>query len=138
MSANPLKARNQANDSKFAVLPVPRSREEWLDWCWERNQRAMQEGWRNWLFIRDVAGKIHVEAAAGDDASEIWMMLDDKPLVPYQWTDLNIRKYHGLLAWRIHRGMTADAYMLWAVEGRANRRKAYIEAQIAASGGSGQ
>lgn len=131
-------AKIDFSDRNTPIAAVPRSREEWLDWCWERNQRAMQEGWRNWLFIRDVAGKIHVEAAAGDDASEIWMMLNDKPLVPYRWTKLNIRKYHGLLAWRIHRGMTADAYMLWAAEGRANRRKAYIEAQIAASGGSGQ
>ena len=62
-------AKIDFSDRNTPIAAVPRSREEWLDWCWERNQRAMQEGWRNWLFIRDVAGKIHVEAAAGDDAS---------------------------------------------------------------------
>lgn len=129
-------AKIDFSDRNTPIAAMPRSREEWLEWCWERNQRAMEKGWRNWLFIRDIEGKIHVESAAGDDASEIWMMLDDKPLVPYQWDELNIRKYHGLLAWRIHRGMTAEAYMLWSVEGRANRRKAYIEAQIAASRGA--
>lgn len=128
MSANPLKSRSQASDNQFAS--VPRSREEWIDWCWERNQRAMEIGWRNWLFIRDVDGKIHVEAATGDDASEIWGMLNDKPLVPHNWSELNIRKFHGLLAWRIHRGMSPDAYMLWASEGRANRRRAHLETEL--------
>lgn len=130
MSANPLKNRSsQASETPFTS--VPRSREDWLDWCWERNQRAIEVGWRNWLFIRDVEGKIHVESASGDEASEVWGMLNDKPLVPINWSELDMRKFHGLLAWKIHRGMSPDAYMLWSSEGRANRRKAYVEAELA-------
>ena len=110
--------------------PVPASREQWIDWCWERNQRAMEHGWRRWLFVKDTDVGIQVEQLGGDDTTEVWAMINDKPYVPYRWTEVNIRKLMSRVQWYISRGMSPDAYMLWSAENRAVRRKAIIDREI--------
>ncbi len=109
---------------------VPRGKDEWLAWCWERNQRAIDHGWRHWLLVREDGGSIRIEALQYDDADEVLSMLNDKPLIPFRWPDHAIRKNLGIVQWRMQRGMTPDAYMVWSVEGRAARRKIWIEAEI--------
>lgn len=126
--ANPLKEKAQTQDWGGSV--VPRGKDEWLAWCWERNERAIERGWRHWMLVREDAGSIRIEALQGDDAAEIWAMLADKPLIPFRWTEHAIRKNLGIIQWRMQRGMTPDAYMIWSVEGRAARRKAWIESEI--------
>jgi hypothetical protein len=126
---NPLKSK--AQDSDWSGPLVPRTKDDWLAWCWERNERARAAGWRHWLLVRDTPnGGFQTESVSGDDAAEVWMMLDDKPLIPFQWPEHAIRKNLGIVQWRLHRGMTPDAYMIWSVEGRAARRKAWIESEI--------
>ena len=92
---------------------------------------AIAAGWRNWLLVRDDGGSIRVEALSGDDAAEVWAMLNDKPLIPFRWAEAAIRKNLGIVQWRLQRGMSPDAYMIWSVEGRAQRRRAMIESEIA-------
>ena len=58
---NPLKARPQESYGST----VPHGKDEWLAWCWERNERAIAAGWRNWLLVRDDGGSIRVEALSG-------------------------------------------------------------------------
>lgn len=109
---------------------VPRTREDWLEWCWERNQRAIDRGWRHWLFIKDVDGKIVVDRLSSTDTEDVWKMLDDKPYVPMNWPAHEVRKHLGLVEWRLQRGMASDAFMVWSVEGRRARRKAVVEAEL--------
>lgn len=131
--ANPLKDRAKTGDE---WLGGTRTRDDWIDWCWQRNQRAMDTGLQVWLFVMDINGSFKIEAAKGDDAEEIWRMVRDKPLVPYRWAAPAIHKQHGLIAWRLSRGMAPDAYMMWSAAERRERRKAYVEQEIRLAGGS--
>jgi hypothetical protein len=111
-----------------------RTREEWLDWCWERNQAARKRGWQRWAHVRDVDsgnGRI-VEIAFidGEDVADIWHMLNDKPYVPYKWDKNRLRQHFGLIRWRIERGVPPEVFMLWSAEGRRQRRAEIVDREM--------
>lgn len=99
--------------------------------CWERNQRAKKLGWTRWYLIRETpGGGFNSETVTGAEAEECWQMLDDKPLVPVGWTEGNVAQAHGLTRWRLQHGMPADAFMLWAIPAREERRRAWIAQEL--------
>lgn len=56
-----------------------RNSEEFLrNWCWDRNQQAMNAGWLHWLHVsRDKeTGALTTKARHGADAKDIWKILD--------------------------------------------------------------
>lgn len=106
---------------------IHRTKDEWLDWCWIRNCSARDVRWHRWYLVRDLPGGFQLETLNGDDAAHVWAMLDDKPLIPYRWDQVRIRKFLGLVHWQMRAGMSPDAYMLWRGEGRERRRKEWIE-----------
>jgi len=124
----------ESGSSKFVQT---HTRNEWLDWCWERNRSAQAHDWYRWLHVRDVdhgnGPTVEIAIVDGDDVMDIWKLLDDKPYVPYRWPAAMVRKHFGLVQWRIERGVTPDVFMLWSAENRRQRRNAIIEREIAFS-----
>lgn len=134
--ANPLKDR-ATQAEQWVGTSLPRSRDEWRDWCWERNQSAKGKDWQRWMHIRDVdhgnGPTIEVAIIEGDEVADIWAMLRDKPYVPYKWDGPQVRKHFGLVQWRIERGTSPDFFMLWSAENRRQRRNEIIEREISYS-----
>lgn len=113
---------------------IHRTRDEWIDWCWERNQRAIGSGWRRWLMVRDVnhgdGPTCEVQVIEGEEVGDIWLMLEDKPLVPFRWTSARIHRLLGLTQWRLERGMSAEAFMFWSAEHRRRKRAEFVDREI--------
>lgn len=103
--------------------------EEMRAYCFERNCKAQELGWPRWNYIRETRDGWEMEHVVGVAAEEVWLMLDDKPLVPVGWPQAEIAKDHGLARWRLQRGTPADVFMLWAAPHREERRKAWVASQ---------
>lgn len=98
--------------------------------CWERNRKARELGWERWSLVRENADGWAMEELRGVQVDEIWRLLDDKPLVPAGWARDQVFKAIGLARWRLERGMSPDAFMLWAIEGREAWRRAWIAERL--------
>lgn len=98
--------------------------------CWERNRKAKSLGWQRWGLVRETAGGWEVEELRGPHVEDIWRLIDDKPLVPVGWARDQVFREIGLARWRLERGMAADDFMCWAVEGREQRRRAFVESEL--------
>lgn len=127
--ANPLRERAQ-NGSEAWGEARPSTREQWIDWCWTRNLQAQEKGWRCWHYVTEIEGRICVKSLSADDTSEVWAMMEDKPLVPYGWTTSAVRQFVGLVMSRLQRGMSPDAYLAFMSEGRVQRRKNFINSEL--------
>ena len=120
-----------------SAFGIHRSRDEWREWCWERNQSARAKDWQRWMHVRDVdhgsGPTTEIALIEGDEVADIWHMLDDRPYVPYKWGAAQVRKHFGLVQWRLERGVTPDVFMLWSAEGRRQRRSAIIDREVSYS-----
>lgn len=114
-----------------AAAHAPRkSADDMRTHCWRLNTKARELGWQRWSLVRETADGWAMEELRGVLVDEIWRMLDDKPLVPAGWARAEVFKSIGLTRWRLERGMSPDAYMLWAIEAREARRKAWVAERL--------
>lgn len=122
---------NAGGNGSFAA--AIHTKEQAIDWCWERNQRARAVGWNRWLYVREdnTAGRIswRIDGIDNFEAQDIWAMIEDRPYVAMNLTSQELWRQIGLNTWRIERGMSPDAYMLWNAEHRRNRRRDVVAAQ---------
>lgn len=109
---------------------VPKTYEQARDWCWEHNQTAREKGFRHWIIATRTGDGFTIKTITGDEAREIWLMFDDKPLVPRGWGEVEVAKMHRLTAWRLEHGVTPDVWMLWCQEARVKKRLAYVAGEL--------
>lgn len=130
-------ARSRLNDDTAHAGAAFRTVEDMRSLVWELNEKARKRRWPRWNIIREMSedrAGWEMDHVVGADAEEVWMLLDDKPLVPVGWPSAQVHKAICLARWRLQRGMPADYFMLWASPAREERRRAWVASQLRESG----